>query len=234
MAPGIKCRSCKHWNRVGSLYCHACGEKLVQRIAQRGGGFILSFIRSLTRLVLGLIFVAALGLMLWPVMPTGKMGDPEDRELFLERMYALSDAVRLEERMIQPISEEEFNSFLAYLVALQAGGEKHTFLDAGIAGINVTFTPNSLVALIVGAYGPLYLTYEIHGVPSAGEDGFLFDVGDVRLGHMPMPDLMADVIVGRAVRMFSSMQQERAVLDSISKFQLGDGRIVAGVEEVWP
>jgi len=231
MPEGIKCKSCKEWNRVGTIYCHSCGEKLIQKIStRRHGGSFIFYLRGFLRLLIGVAGIGSLGLILWPVQPSGAIGDLADRKKFIEQVADLSEAADRGQRSVAALKEAGLNSYLAYLVEQQAGPESPGVLYAGTAGLNVTFTPNSLVALIIGAYGPVYLTYEIQGLPVAGEDGFRFDMSRVRLGHLPLPDVMGDIMVKRVADMFSKMEREKALLNKISKFQVEDGRIIAGVK----
>ena len=97
-------------------------------------------------------------------------------------------------------------------------------VDQHIQSILV-FTREDFTALVLANWGPISLSYEIKGVPYLKNKRFEVVVQKVRWGHLPLPDPAAAWVSSRVAGMFLRMEKELAILNSLGRCDLGNGRV---------
>lgn len=229
MSPRVKCAVCGHENELKRLFCSKCGYRLnLSHITagREGGGGVLRFLARLVRLVFLLAVVGGLGLLLWPVSPLGARGSEAYARQMKAKMQTLSMAVDAGQFIVEIVTEEEANGYLAALLQRDRNATRSQGFRLALGEINLAFKPADFVVVILANWGPLRLSYEITGAPSVGDQGFGVRVLGARWGHLPLPGPAAEWMTGRLAGVFARMELERKVLDRLGRVELGQGRML--------
>ena len=226
MSLKVKCDRCGAANELNRVFCFKCGSKLdlTRTIAEAGHRGAHRFASGLFRMALSLLVLSAVGLMLWPVEPSGAPGTAAAARRMTETFQVFQQAVRSRTVVDRVVTESEVNGYLAEVLKQNDDALHSEGFRLGLQGINVAFTRQAFVVLVLANWGPLSLSYEITAVPSVKSGRFEVVVTKARWGHLPLPGPAADWMSRRVAGMFLRMEKELAVLNSLGRFDLGDGR----------
>lgn len=232
--PTVPCSRCGHENELGRVFCESCGLKLdLSRIRARKfrprSGFG-TFLVGTVRLVFGLGLLAVLGLLFWPVSPSGDEGNAASAIQARGQMQTLARGIESGQPVIEIISEAGINAYVAELLKKDPSATESSMVRLGVSRIDVDVSKKRLAVLVLANWGGIPLSYEISGTPVVDGKSFRMKLWGARWGHLPLPGAAGGWLAGRVAGIFSRMADERKVLDHLSRFDLGEGkvRLVAG------
>lgn len=227
MSNPIRCSRCGGGNPVGHIFCKHCGARLALSdipppAAERHAGRRLL---GLFRLVVLLGLAAAVGLILWQSEVRGAVGTPDEAERLYAKLRRLEGVISAGQGVDEWITETEVNAYLARVVEHTNQASSSSPRQVRVTGINLSFTRDHLIALILAEWGPLKLSYEMTGIPRAGEAAFELKLVAARLGHLPLPGAVRDRVARQVAPVFARMNRERNILDHLSGIVLDQGRL---------
>jgi hypothetical protein len=225
MSTQVKCVRCGAGNELNRMFCSKCGARLdLSRVLaddrSGSGRFSFGFIRTAATLLL----LAAVGLMFWPLQPAGAPGSAADARAMTQALQFFQEAIQSRVVVDRVVTEAEVNGYLAEVLRQNSEALRSEGFRLGIREINVAFTREAFVVLVLANWGPVYLSYEIKAVPSVKSGRFEMVVQGARWGHLPLPGPAADWVSARVAGMFLRMEKELAVLNSLGRCDLGNGR----------
>ncbi len=225
MSSQINCDRCGVSNPFGRVFCIKCGAKLdfaamerkIRRGSQGGGAGHLFF--RLVRLLIVAALLAALGLIVWPVSPSGQVGETGTAAQFRANLQALETALDGGTSASVEISEESANAHLLEIVHYTQS-EPTPGNRLNLDGMNLRFGEGTFVLVVQASKGPVKLTYEITGMP--GADGL--EIRGARWGHLPLPLPAARWMTRKLTLLFQNMKREQAVLARV-EYKMVDGKL---------
>ena len=225
MSMQVKCVRCGATNELNRMFCAKCGGKLdLTRIVAPEGSSGNRFVFGFFRLAATLLLLTAVGLMFWPLQPGGAPGSAADARAMTGTIQFFQQAIQNRAVVDRVITEAEVNGYLAEILRQNSAALRSEGFRLGIREINVAFTREDFVVLVLANWGPVYLSYEIKAVPSVKSGRFDVVVQGGRWGHLPLPGSAAAWMTARVAGMFSMMEKELAVLNSLGRCDLGNGR----------
>jgi hypothetical protein len=222
----VKCARCGTANELSRVFCLKCGDKLdlARVIAGRGRGRAGRFLSRLVRIAVTLLILSTAGLILWPVVPGGAPGSAADARAMTGTLRLCYQAIQSRAVVNWVVTEAEVNGYLAEVIKQNGDALRSDGFRLGVREINVAFTREKLVVLVLANWGPVSLSYEIEAAPSVKSGRFEATVQEARCGHLPLPGPVADWISRRVAGIFLRMEKELSVLNSLGRFDLGNGR----------
>jgi hypothetical protein len=196
--------------------------KAITNSERNRAGRLLS---GLVRLAVTLLILSTVGLILWPVEPPGAPGSIVDARTMTGTLRVFYQAVQNRSLVDGVVTEEEANGYLAEVMKQNREASQSEGFRLGIRKINVAFTREKLIVVVLANWGPVSLSYEIKAVPSVKSGRFEVRVQEARWGHLPLPGPAAKWVSRRVAGMFFRMEKELAVLNSLCRFDLGNGRV---------
>lgn len=200
----IVCSKCGQESGINQLYCQHCGAKLDYTgfkpgqttsgkvLTGRSGGTVghgkvSGFnIMSIVRSIIFLCLLAALGLLVWPVAPTGLRGNEDNASDYLRKIVRMDHAIKENTPTTVTLNEAEVNGFLASVLKETHDAQGGSgFMD--FTEINVRFSQKYAYILFVAQAGPLKITREIMLEPQKGQKLSEAEIIQVRFGHMKLP-----------------------------------------------
>lgn len=224
MSTRVKCVRCGAVNDLNRLFCSKCGGKLdLSRVVtgERSGP---SFVSGFLRMVVTLLVLVIAGLMLWPVEPRGTLGSAADAQAMTSALQYFQQAIRNRAVVDRVVTEEQVNGYLAEVLRQNRAALRSEGFRLGIREINVVFTREDFIVVVLANWGPVSLSYEIEAVPSVKSGRFEVVVKKARWGHLPLPEPAAGWMSARVGGMFLRMEKELAILNSLGRCDLGNGR----------
>ena len=222
----VKCSRCGAINELSRMFCTQCASKLdlTQLVeAERSGAARL--FSGLFRLLLTVLVLGTVGLLLWPVEPTGAVGSAADARAMVESLQYFQQAIHSRTIVDRVVSEAQVNGYLAEVLRQNRKALRSEGFRLGVREINLVFTREDFTALVLANWGPISLSYEIKGVPYLKNKRFEVVVQKVRWGHLPLPEPAAAWVSSRVAGMFLRMEKEHAILNSLGRCDLGNGRV---------
>ena len=228
MSMKVKCVRCGVVNELNRVFCAKCGGKLDHSMLVHGerstpGRLISGFIR----LVIVGVLLSATGLMLWPVEPHGTMGSVADARAMTTTLQYFQQAIQNRAVVDGVITEAQINGYLAEVLKQNRQVLRSEGLRLGLREINVSFTREDFVVLVLANWGPISLSYEIKGVPVVTKGRFEVVIQGARWGHLPLPEPAATWISKRVAGIFLRMEKELVILNGLGRCELGNGRAYA-------
>ncbi|MCO5060809.1 MAG: zinc ribbon domain-containing protein [Kiritimatiellae bacterium] len=227
----VKCSACGAPTPLGRVFCMKCGAKLDHNNLRRAGGSDVGrqIFRAL-RLVLALALLLALVQMVRTVPQKGRIGTSEDAQRFLLRLQHLDSGIVKGQQVEEIVSEAELNAYFQVLVSRSRGrGDNPASISADLLAINAQLSPDTLAIVWRTKIGALPLTYEATCQPAAGESGLQWNLKRVRMGHLPLPRVVAEWTLAKWVRMFDNMTHERALLNALTHLSIAEDHAIARV-----
>jgi hypothetical protein len=229
----IPCPRCGRPNPFTQVFCSECGAKLdLQSIKKeqimRPRGVQADVIVRLLKLLVRIAVLAVLVLMVWPVSPRGVRGGQQQLLQMADKRKALISAVQNGWNRVVVFDESEVNAYLAARVNESGDGESagpRLPLDAA----NVDFTEKQTTVTVVVRLGPLPLSYEVYGQPEVTGEGFTFKVKGARVGHMPLPGVVASPVARKVKTVFSGLRDDRRLLNNLARMAVGNGAVKVAV-----
>ena len=225
MSMQVRCGRCGAGNDLNRVFCVSCGGKLdLTKVSTVMSSRTPSFAAGLFRLALTLAIVVAGGLMLWPVQSAGALGSTADARAMTQTLQYLQQAIETKSVVDRVVTEAEVNGYLAEVLRRNRQALRSEGFRLGINVINVSFSREDFVVLVLANWGPVSLSYEITAVPSLESGRFDVIVKAARWGHLPLPEPAATWMSSRVAGMFLRMEKEIAILNSLGRCDLGNGR----------
>jgi len=176
-------------------------------------------LRFLLVLALGLV----LGLMMWPTAAGGDVGGHREAQIFRSKLIRLEAALRQGMGCVVWISERELNAYLRDLVEQSARGEGAK--GRLIGGISVVIDSDTIRVHVVRRWLGWRLTYELDGRVGESNGGPAVSIEAARIGHMPLPKVMARALGRRLAGLFVGLRRERSVFENLRDFRAGPGEL---------
>jgi hypothetical protein len=226
MSIQVKCTRCGTTNELNRVFCLKCGDKLDLARAITGGKRRRAgrFISGPVRIAVVLLILSIVGLILWPVEPRGAFGSAADARTMNGILRWFYQAVQNRAVVGQFVTEKEVNGYLAQKLKQNGDAFRSEGFRLGIRQINVAFTPENFVVLVLANWGPVSLSYEVKAVPSVKSGRFEVKAQEARWGHLPLPRPAAGWMNRRVAGMFLRMENELAVLNGLGRVDLKNGR----------
>lgn len=229
MSYDITCRGCGHRNPMGRLYCMACGARLEvneQTVSAAGARAGRGSGLRMLRLGVVLLLLVALVQMVRPVAPGAEVGARAQAGNVEAKVEALQAALMESRARQETFAEPELNAYLVELLAGHAGPSA-TWLGFEVRRVQVALTPGQAVLLVEAARGSLVLTQEITAEPVRTPQGWQFEVTGLRVGHLPLPRPLANMVAVRSARLLAGLTREREVFQRLSGFRISRGSVEA-------
>ena len=177
MSIQVKCSRCGAANELNRLFCVKCGGKLdLSKVITGERSSSARFVSGLFRLSVSLLILATAGLMLWPVEPSGEPGLAADARAMTGTLQFFQQAVQNRAAVDRVVTEAEVNGYLAEVLKQNKEALSSDGFRLGIREINVAFTREDFVVLVLANWGPVSLSYEIRAVPSVKSGRFEVDL----------------------------------------------------------
>lgn len=225
MSMKVKCTRCGAANELNRVFCCKCGGKLNLSNVTRGEqSSSTRFVSGFVRLVVSFLILATAGLMLWPVEPSGALGSVADVRVMTGTLQFFQQAIQNRAVVDRVVTEAQVNGYLAEVLRQNKEALRSEGFRLGIREVNVSFTREDFVVLVLANWGPISLSYEIKAVPFVKRGRFEVLVQGARWGHLPLPKLAAVWMSKRVAGMFLRMEKELAVLNNLGRCDLGNGR----------
>lgn len=234
MAVHVTCPKCRKQVPFGKLFCTFCGAKLEinpDTVNSRvtAGEVIVRARRILVRLASLALIAGAVGMFLWPVKPTGRVGDATYAKLCQQRIDAVRARVLNGMIFTETFSDLEINAWLSERVA------KLTSAEAGsgfqLQEVNVALKKGLVVVNTRLARSAIDLTFEVEGKPRVtANSGFEFEVTGVRIGHVPMPSFAHAHFADSALNVFSELREQKELLNKMKRLEVTDSQVIMSTQ----
>jgi len=191
--------------------------KANRKQAKKGGGF-----KSLLRFLLLFAVLGVLAAIFIPVKPTGDGSDLDETHIRSARGKLL--ALQNRPQSAQKFTEEEINAYLADVVQnrnqAQAAG---TRLRPEL--INVDTADNALGITVHSKFTVLPISYHLAVQPSS--DGATLDPQPTaaKLGQLPMPGPLQQMIFHKYEAMFQGLPAEAKIWNQLELLKAEDGSV---------
>jgi hypothetical protein len=219
----LVCRKCGETNRLPCVHCRKCGAKLDFDAAEaaakeeaaasrkrKGGAF---------RTVVAILFLAALGLALWPSeLPHRAEGAQIDAKRAEMKRELLKVALEKGLPASQTFTEAEINAWLAQLPAMQ---EEKQGMAAQLLDTAVCFDTNRAQWLVLVKRGP----FRFSAVFSAKASGSELALTEARLGHLPMPGALGRFYARTQKGLFAPFAKEAHILRNLDSLVIREGEM---------
>lgn len=226
MSIKVKCVRCGAANELNRVFCSKCGGKLdLSNVSTGERSRSARLVSGLVRLVVSFLILAIAGLMLWPVEPSGALGSAADVRAMTGTLQFFQQAIQNRAVVDRVITEAQVNGYLDEVLRQNREALRSEGFRLGIREINVSFTREDFIVLVLANWGPISLSYEIKAVPLVKSGRFEVVVKRARWGHLPLPEPAAAWISKRVAGMFLRMEKELAILNSLGRCDLGNGRV---------
>ena len=183
--PFVACTQCGTENELTSLFCSDCGAKLdltkvehgdIKKSVKKERGVGGNPILKLIRLVVVLALIALIGVMLWPPVPGGEVGEKELAGEYESVRQQLIDAAENGREYEAILPERAINAYAMDVVAKQGGAGFGALSDVNISIID----KEEVEIMATMKFGPVPLVYVVLGRPTVGPSGFDFAVDQVQ------------------------------------------------------
>jgi len=235
MTVTVKCQKCGAENRIGQLFCRECGTKL--DISQLKPGHHLPAVSSMAvvlriiRLLIALILVAVLGLLCWGMSAPGDARNPQGTQLVQAKMSALRGAIMRNNDVSDVFLEADINGHINSM--LVRGTQGGSVLKMSLKELNVDLKENSASVWMLTKLGPIPLTYSTDVQISRNSSGqLIFDAGDVRIGHMKIPNALRSRVINQFVMVFSGLREESMLLNRLGEVSVVDGELLVATVKI--
>lgn len=225
----VKCQKCGSDNRLGQLFCRECGAKLdlskltPQEVARNNRPDRGSLIGRLIRLSVTLGLVAVLGLLCWPLDPTGDAPSANGMNEVDAKMTALRGAIMRNNEVKEVFAEADINSHLnARLTSAPGGGG----LKLVLREVRLDLRVGEVHVWMKSTLGPVVVTYSATSRFTRSPDGrYAFSATDVKIGRMPMPGPLRAKVVNQLSSLFLLLQEENMLLQRLPYVESVDGAL---------
>lgn len=224
MSQEVRCPKCKVENRAGAIFCKGCGAKLgAAQISMRNapsGGVGGRGLYLIVRVVILLALLTVLGLVLWPIPPSGQVGGEHEIETLSAKIGQAKHAIEYRQGVNLQISDAEINAALAEGLRQteQTGRRK-------LVAVRMAFAPGRIRVGADTRIGPVRLTYDVTGVPGTINGAFAFKPKQARFGHLPIPAPAVPLVANRLAQVFSRMEDEKSILSYAQSMEIGKGHV---------
>ncbi|HMO03963.1 MAG TPA: zinc ribbon domain-containing protein [Kiritimatiellia bacterium] len=230
MAVTVRCQKCGADNRLGQLFCHACGAKLdlskltPEQVARENRAINPAAVAArIVRLALFLGLLAVLGLLCWPAAPAGDPPSVNGSGIVKDQMSALRVAIMRKVEKRETFSEADLN---AHLNAVIRNGGTGGGMNLQLREVRIDLRDGAVEAWTRSSLGPLTITYSSLARVEEGAGGRkTFRATDARIGHLPLPGPLRDRVVGQLASMFQMLQEEQLLLQRLATVELVDGAV---------
>lgn len=232
MAVTVRCQKCGADNRLGQLFCHACGAKLdlskltPEQVARENRTINpAAVVARILRLALFLGLLAVLGLLCWPTPPAGDPPSANGSGMVKDQMSALRVAIMRKVEKSETFAEADLNAHLNTMIRNAAPGGG---LSLQLQEVRIDLRDGAVEAWTRSSMGPLTITYSSLARTETGADGrTTFRAADARIGHLPLPGPLRGKVVDQLAAMFLMLQEEQLLLQRLAKVELVDGAVQA-------
>ncbi len=185
--------------------------------------------RWLFALLRAAVLVAIFGsiaLICWPLPVTEPQVNAAQAERFGARLIEIERTLQQRGTVVETIPDEALNNYLAWRIRESAGTASESAFMISLKALVVDTTPERMRAVLAGRWGPLQLTFEVKGVPSADESGAHFGLYYARLGHLTLPGKAArDWAADKFRQVLSGLDRELRLLTAIRRLDLGEKKV---------
>jgi hypothetical protein len=214
---------------LGQLFCRECGAKLdlskltPQEVARNNRPGIGPLIRRLVRLSITLALLAVLGLLCWPLPPSGDAPSVAGSGVVQSKMTALRGAIMRKAELKETFSEADINAHLNASLArsVGSGGFRLVLRDVRLdlrAGEAQVWTKSTL--------GPVPVSYSATTRFTRAPDGqFTFTADNVKIGRITLPAPLRPKVVNQLSSLFLTLQEENLLLQRLAVVESVDGAL---------
>lgn len=235
MATFVKCGKCGLENRLGSLFCRQCGNRLDLTNVKPSGSSSEGSGGALARAVRLIIFfglLIALAFLCWPVSPGGDAPSADGSRLMPNRLTALRSAAMRGNEVIEQFSEADIN---AHLNARLVSPAKTDGIKLVLREVRLDIKPDETEVWVKCSLQFLPVTYVTTTRMTRAPDGrHAFAAGSVYIGHLPMPGPLRDRAIKQIIGTFSRLPEELALLNGLPGVHVQDGMLVLSTTKTSP
>ncbi len=229
----ITCQKCGAENRLGTLFCRECGERLDLNTLEPGKGKtrvpmnIGNLMGRLIRLGLLLAFIILLGMLLWGPGAPGDAPSTSGGQSVVSSMTALRGVVLRKGDATETVSEADINAYVNGRLVNAAGGSGGITMT--LEEVSIDLQDDKIIVWMNTKLGPVPLTYTAESTVSRSADGRLkFKAGSVSIGRVTMPGLLRGRVIDQFVAVFSQFQDENVLLNRLEHVRPVDGALELG------
>ncbi len=230
MAVTVRCQKCGADNRLGQLFCHACGAKLdlskltPEQVARENRTINpAAIVARIFRLAIFLGLLAVLGLLCWPTAPAGDAPSANGSGIVKDQMSALRVAIMRKVEKRETFAEADLNAHLNTVIRNAAPGGGFSLQ---LQEVRIDLRDGAVEAWTRSALGPLTITYSsLARVEEAADGRKTFRAAEARIGHLPLPGPLRDRVVGQLASMFQMLQEEQLLLQRLTTVHFVDGAV---------
>ena len=223
MASHVVCDKCGAQNRLGTLFCHACGVRMDLSRARVSRGGDRSTSARLLHLTLFLVIFAILGLLCWPASPRGDAPSANGAKLTMDKFRALSNAMARGNEVGEEIAEADLNGHLNQRLI---PAEIKEGLHLNLREVRIDVRPGGSEVWLSNKLGPLTITYTARATVRRGENGqHTFSASGAKIGHVPMFGPLETRALAEVTRTFSRLREELNLINRIPTVNVRDGAV---------
>ncbi|HEY8239925.1 MAG TPA: hypothetical protein VIH35_00680, partial [Kiritimatiellia bacterium] len=181
--------------------------------------------------IIALLLVGFIVLLVKPVKPLGAEGGLQEAQRLNQKIRLVRAAVLDGKAIGQNVSEAEANGYLAEVVKRTneslPSGKKQLLM---VRKVNLQFAGQKITVVVLAQMGPLTVSYSMTGQPARQGGQFILLPERTRVGLVPVPAAAGPWVTGRISYVFSKLNNERALLDQVSKMEVRDGAVVVAFQ----
>ncbi|MCX7819435.1 MAG: hypothetical protein N2652_09560 [Kiritimatiellae bacterium] len=183
------------------------------------------WLMALLRAAVIVAIFGAIGLICWPLPVPEVPVNAAHAEKFGERVIEVERTLRQRGTVVETIADEALNNYLAWRIRESASAAGGGFVIS-LKSLVVETRPERMRAVLAGNWGPIRLTFEVKGIPSADESGASFGLYYARLGHLTLPTAGARNWAAEKFRqVLSGLEREMGLLRAVRRLDLGEGKV---------
>jgi hypothetical protein len=172
-----------------------------------------------------LLVLSVIGLMLWPVKPCGAPGSTANARMMAKTLGVFRQAIQNRNVISRIVTEAEVNGYLAEALKKNGDASSSRIFGLGVREINVAFTGENFIVLVLANWGFVPLSYEITAVPSWKNGRLEAVVQKARWGHLSLPRFAAGWISRQIAERALRTEKDLEILNSLGRFDLGKGGV---------
>lgn len=181
---------------------------------------------ALLRAAVLVAIFGSIALICWPLPVAEPQFNAAQAERFGQRLIEIERTLQQRGTVVETIADEALNNYLAWRISESAATGGGGTFTISLKALVVETRPDRMRAILAGTWGPVRLTFEVKGIPSADESGARFGLYYARLGHLNLPTEGARTWAAEKFQqVLAGLERERRLVRAVRRLDLGEGKV---------
>ncbi len=181
---------------------------------------------ALLRAAVLVAIFGSIALICWPLPVAEPQVNAALAERFGQRLIEIERTLQQRGTVVETIADEALNNYLAWRISESAGAGGGGTFTISLKALVVETRPERMRAVLAGTWGPVRLTFEVKGIPSADESGARFGLYYARLGHLTLPtDGARKWAAEKFQQVLGGLERELRLVRAVRRLDLGEGKV---------